>query len=60
MINLRTIRPIDRETIAASVKKTSRLVTVEEGWPQSGVGAEIHALINESKDALILRLGVIL
>jgi len=48
VINLRTIRPYDRDTIINSVKKTSRLVTVEEGWPQHGVGAEIIALINEN------------
>ncbi|CAI7777961.1 unnamed protein product, partial [Closterium sp. NIES-54] len=41
VLNLRTIRPLDREAINASVRKTSRLVTIEEGWPQSGVGAEI-------------------
>ncbi len=51
VINLRSIRPLDYEAITASVKKTSRLVTVEEGWPQSGIGAEIHALVNESKCA---------
>lgn len=49
VINLRSIRPLDRNTIINSVKKTSRLVTVEEGWPQSGVGAEIVAMINESE-----------
>jgi pyruvate dehydrogenase E1 component beta subunit len=43
VINLRTIRPLDRDTILDSVKKTGRLVTVEEGWPQSGVGSEILA-----------------
>jgi len=48
VINLRTIRPLDRETIIASVKKTSRLVTFEEGWPQSGVGAEIISIVNET------------
>lgn len=47
VINLRTIRPMDKETIINSVKKTNRVVTVEEGWPQSGVGAEITAIINE-------------
>jgi len=47
VINLRSIRPLDRETIINSVKKTSRLVTVEEGWPQHGVGAEILSLVNE-------------
>jgi len=47
VINLRTIRPLDKDTIIASVKKTNRVVTVEEGWIQSGVGAEISALISE-------------
>jgi pyruvate dehydrogenase E1 component beta subunit len=41
VINLRSLRPLDTETIVASVKKTSRLVTVEEGWPYAGIGAEI-------------------
>ncbi|MBX3552291.1 MAG: pyruvate dehydrogenase complex E1 component subunit beta [Pseudolabrys sp.] len=45
VIDLRTIRPMDTETIVASVKKTGRLVTVEEGWQQSGVGAEIAARV---------------
>lgn len=45
---IRTIRPLDRETIINSVKKTSRLVTVEEGFPQCGIGAEIAASIMES------------
>jgi len=48
VINLRSIRPLDRDTILASVKKTSRLITVEEGWPQHGVGAEICSLVVES------------
>ena len=47
IINLRSIRPLDRECIISSVRKTSRLVTVEEGWPQHGVGAEIVALVTE-------------
>jgi len=47
VINLRTIRPLDVETINKSVKKTNRVVTVEEGFPQSGVGSELMALINE-------------
>jgi len=38
VINLRTIRPLDVETIANSVKKTNRLVSVEEGWPYAGNG----------------------
>ena len=41
VINLRSLRPLDTATIVASVKKTSRLVTVEEGWPYAGIGAEI-------------------
>merc|ERR1719189_2765503 len=41
VINLRTLRPLDREGILASVKKTNRVVTVEEGWPQCGIGSEI-------------------
>jgi pyruvate dehydrogenase E1 component beta subunit len=45
VIDLRTLRPMDTETIIASVKKTGRAVTVEEGWPQSGVGAEIAARV---------------
>ena len=47
VIDLRTLRPMDTETIIASVKKTGRAVTVEEGWQQSGVGAEIAARIME-------------
>jgi pyruvate dehydrogenase E1 component beta subunit len=47
VINLRTLKPLDIETIANSIKKTSRLVTVEEGFPQCGVGAEIIAIANE-------------
>jgi len=48
VINLRTIRPLDVETIIKSVKKTNRVVTCEEGFPQSGVGAELFAVINEN------------
>jgi pyruvate dehydrogenase E1 component beta subunit len=47
VIDLRTIRPMDTELIIESVKKTGRCVTVEEGWPQSGVGAEIVAVLME-------------
>ncbi|XP_075406087.1 pyruvate dehydrogenase E1 component subunit beta, mitochondrial [Tenrec ecaudatus] len=47
VINMRTIRPMDIETIEASVMKTNHLVTVEGGWPQFGVGAEISARIME-------------
>lgn len=49
VINLRSIRPLDSETIFNSVKKTHFLVTVENGWPQSGVGAEICARIMEDE-----------
>jgi pyruvate dehydrogenase E1 component beta subunit len=47
VIDLRTLRPMDTETIVESVKKTGRCVTVEEGWAQSGVGAEIAARLME-------------
>jgi pyruvate dehydrogenase E1 component beta subunit len=43
VINLRSIRPFDTETIVASVKKTNRLVSVEEGWPFAGIGSELAA-----------------
>ncbi|MEZ5971278.1 MAG: pyruvate dehydrogenase complex E1 component subunit beta [Hyphomonadaceae bacterium] len=45
VIDLRTLRPLDTETILESVRKTNRIVTVEEGWGQSGVGAEICARV---------------
>ncbi|MED6151276.1 hypothetical protein PIB30_080970, partial [Stylosanthes scabra] len=47
VINLRSIQPLDRSTIHASVRKTNRLVTVEESFPQHGVGAEICASVVE-------------
>ncbi|BBC00039.1 pyruvate dehydrogenase E1 component beta subunit [Bradyrhizobium japonicum] len=47
VVDLRTIRPMDTETIINSVKKTGRAVTVEEGWQQSGVGSEVAARIME-------------
>lgn len=47
VINLRTIRPLDRYTILESLKKTNRVVTCEEGWPFAGVGAEIASLCME-------------
>ena len=47
VINLRTIRPLDIETIAASVKKTSRVVSLEEGWPFAGIGSEIITTVVE-------------
>ncbi|WP_153003723.1 alpha-ketoacid dehydrogenase subunit beta [Aureimonas ureilytica] len=62
VVDLRTIRPMDRETIIASVMKTGRLVCVYEGVKTLGVGAEISAMIAESEafdylDAPIIRLG---
>lgn len=47
VIDLRTLRPLDRGTIVTSLKKTNRLVSVEEGWPFAGVGAELSALAME-------------
>jgi pyruvate dehydrogenase E1 component beta subunit len=47
VINLRTIRPLDRYTILESMKKTNRIVVAEEGWPFAGIGSEIAALIGE-------------
>ncbi|APF37520.1 pyruvate dehydrogenase complex E1 component subunit beta [Chelatococcus daeguensis] len=61
VIDLRTIRPMDTDTIIESVKKTGRCVTVEEGWQQSGVGAEIAARVMERAfdylDAPVLRVS---
>jgi len=47
VIDLRSLRPLDTETVVASVKRTNRLVTVEEGWPVAGIGAELTALMME-------------
>ena len=59
VIDLRTLKPMDAETIIESVKKTGRLVTIEEGWKQSGVGAEIAARVMEGAfdylDAPVMR-----
>ena len=60
VIDLRTIRPLDSETVLTSVRKTGRCVTIEEGWPQSGVGSEISARLMEGAfdylDAPVLRI----
>jgi len=45
LIDLRTLRPLDAATVIESVRKTGRLVTVEEGWPQGGIGAELAARV---------------
>jgi pyruvate dehydrogenase E1 component beta subunit len=61
VIDLRTLRPLDTETVIASVQKTGRAVTVEEDWQQSGVGAEIAARIMEKAfdylDAPVMRVS---
>jgi pyruvate dehydrogenase E1 component beta subunit len=61
LIDLRTLRPLDIDTVIESVKKTGRLVTVEEGWPQNGIGSEISAQVMEKAfdylDAPVLRVS---
>jgi len=47
IIDLRTLRPFDVETVVASVKKTNRIVAVEEGWPFAGIGSELAAIMME-------------
>jgi pyruvate dehydrogenase E1 component beta subunit len=48
VINLLTLRPLDRDCILNSIKKTGRCVSLEQGWPQCGIGSEIAALIMET------------
>lgn len=60
VINLRSLRPLDLDTIIKSVQKTNYLISVEGGWPQCGIGAEISARIMESEafyhlDAPVMR-----
>ena len=61
VIDLRTIRPMDTATIVESVRKTNRIVTVEEGWPFAGIGAEIAAMLMEQAfdhlDAPVVRIA---
>ena len=61
VVDLRCLRPLDRETIIQSVKKTSRAVLVEEGWPTYGISAEVSASIMEGAfdylDAPVKRIG---
>ena len=61
IIDLRTIRPLDEDCIVASVEKTNRLITVEEGWPTAGIGAEISAMVMQRAfdylDAPVTRIG---
>jgi pyruvate dehydrogenase E1 component beta subunit len=47
VIDLRTLRPLHTETVINSIKKTNRLVSVEEGWPFAGIGAELSAAVME-------------
>merc|ERR1711899_610884 len=61
VVNLRSIRPLDMDTVNESVKKTGHAITVEGGWPQHGVGAEISACISEGPafhylDAPVMRI----
>jgi pyruvate dehydrogenase E1 component beta subunit len=59
VIDLRTIRPLDTATIVESVKRTNRLVSVEEGWPFAGIGSELAAVMMEQAfdwlDAPVIR-----
>ena len=61
VIDLRTIRPLDTETIVESVKRTNRLVSVEEGWPFAGIGSELAAVMMEHAfdwlDAPVIRVA---
>ena len=61
IIDLRTIRPLDEDCIIASVEKTNRLITVEEGWTMAGIGAEISAMVMQRAfdylDAPVTRIG---
>jgi pyruvate dehydrogenase E1 component beta subunit len=62
VIDPRTLRPLDLDTILASVRKTNRAIIVEEGWPHGGVGANLAALIQEQAfddlDAPVERVGM--
>jgi len=59
VVDLRTLRPLDRSTVLASLKKTNRMVVVEEGWPQCSIASEIMAIAMEDGfddlDAPVLR-----
>lgn len=60
VINLRSLRPLDTATLVASVKRTNRLVSLEEGWPVAGMGAELAAVMMEQAfdwlDAPVVRI----
>ena len=59
VVDLRTLRPLDRSTVLASLKKTNRIVVVEEGWPVCSIASEIAAFVMEEGfddlDAPVLR-----
>ena len=59
VIDLRTLRPLDKATVLASLKKTNRMVCVEEGWPTCSISAELQAIAMEEGfddlDAPVLR-----
>ncbi len=61
VINLRSLRPLDAQTIVGSVKKTNRLVSIEEGWPACGIGSELAAVMMEQAfddlDAPVVRVA---
>ena len=61
VVDIRTIRPLDKETIIESVKKTNRCINVEEGFPFAGIGSEISAMLSEEAfdylDAPVKRLA---
>ncbi|WP_267396241.1 MULTISPECIES: pyruvate dehydrogenase complex E1 component subunit beta [unclassified Sphingomonas] len=61
VIDLRTLRPLDKQTVLASLKKTNRLVVVEEGWPTCSIASEITAIVMEEGfddlDAPVLRVA---
>jgi pyruvate dehydrogenase E1 component beta subunit len=63
VIDLRTIRPLDVEAVVASVKRTNRLVSVEEGWPFAGIGSELAAVMMEQAfdwlDAPVARVAAV-
>ena len=62
VVDLRSLRPLDVETVAASVSKTGRAVCIEEGWPTYGVSAELAARIQrvcfDDLDAPVERVGI--
>ena len=59
VINLRTLRPMDYDTVLKSVQKTNHLITVEQGWPQCCIGSDILRVVNEDKTFFYLDAPVI-